>query len=150
MNTKELCGWLVLVGACLAQVPPVSAQPEPEVQKNIELYQLDRKYAGNFRSYADGRFNLDAMPAYQPRQRLSGWIKLHGAATLEQGRLARLWEEGFRKFHPDAHFSFYLPAAEVALTPLYYRQADITLVHDRSIWPATRRRSKSSSTGGIR
>ena len=54
----------------------------------------------------------------------------HPAGTLAQGRLARLWEEGFAKFHSDVHFSYYLPTAEVALTPLYYHQADISLVHE--------------------
>ncbi|MDD3180690.1 MAG: substrate-binding domain-containing protein, partial [Opitutaceae bacterium] len=97
---------------------------------NLELFQLDKKYAGDYRSYADGRFNLNDLPAYQPKQAVSGWIKIHGAATLAQGKLAKYWEEGFARFHPDAHFSYFLPAAEVALTPLYYRQADISIVHE--------------------
>ncbi|MDB6115800.1 MAG: hypothetical protein JWQ62_2745, partial [Lacunisphaera sp.] len=105
-------------------------QSAAEVQKNLELFQLDKKYDGNYRSYADGRFDLGALPSYQPKQSVSGWIKLHGAATLAQSRLAKLWEEGFAKFHPGVHFSFYLPTTEVALTPLYYHQADISLVHE--------------------
>ena len=124
-------------GAALAQVPNVN-QTLPSKKKfdadsgnaNVQLFRLEKKYAADYRSYADGRFKLDGLPPYQPKQRVSGWIKIHGASTLAQGRLARLWEEGFRKFHPDVHFSFYLPGVELALTPLYYHQADISLVHE--------------------
>ncbi|MFI5357281.1 MAG: PstS family phosphate ABC transporter substrate-binding protein [Opitutales bacterium] len=116
--------------ATLALPPGLRAQPDPAVQKNLELFRLNPKYAGDYRSYADGRFNLDDLPAYRPKQAVSGWIKLHGAATLAQGRLAQLWAEGFAQFHPDVHFSFYLPTTDVALTPLYYHQADISLVHE--------------------
>ena len=125
------CSLLVLVlGGGLSLAGPAAAQPAPEVLKNIGLFQLNKKYAGDYRSYADGRFNLDDLPAYAPGRSVSGWIKIHGAATLAQGRLARLWEEGFARFHPDVHFSYYLPTTEVALTPLYYHQADISLVHE--------------------
>ncbi len=120
----------LLLLAALALASVLHAQTAAEVQKNIGLFQLNKKYAGDYRSYADGRFNLDELPAYRPKQAVSGWIKIHGAATLAQGRLARLWEEGFAQFHPDVHFSYYLPAAELALTPLYYHQADISLVHE--------------------
>ncbi len=130
MKTTRLCGLLALLGAGLLVITPVSAQPAPEVRKNMELFNLSPKYSGEYRSYAEGRFNLGGLPAYQPRQAVSGWIKIHGAATLAQGRLARLWEEGFRKFHPDVNFSYYLPGVELALTPLYYHQADISLVHE--------------------
>ncbi|SDR90019.1 substrate-binding domain-containing protein [Opitutus sp. GAS368] len=121
---------LLAVAGCLASAISIQAQSAAEVQKNLELFRLNPKYAGDYRSYADGRFNLNDLPAYQPRQAVSGWIKIHGAATLAQGRLAKLWEEGFIKFHPDVHFSYYLPTTEVALTPLYYHQADISLVHE--------------------
>ena len=131
MRTKiHLFALAAVALTVMASGPVLRAQSAPEVQKNLELFRLDRKYAGDFHSYADGRFKLDDLPAYQPRQVVSGWIKIHGAATLEQGRLARLWAEGFTKFHPEVHFSYYLPAVELALTPLYYHQADISLVHE--------------------
>jgi ABC-type phosphate transport system substrate-binding protein len=112
------------------QAGPLNEPSAVEVQKNAELYRQEKKYPADHRSYADGRFNLSDLPAYRPKQRVSGWIKIHGASTLEQGRLAGLWQEGFRKFHPDVHFSFYLPGVELALTPLYYHQADFSLVHE--------------------
>lgn len=128
--TKSNFRSLLFVFAALMAPWAVHAAGDPAVLKNLELFRLNPKYAGDFRSYADGRFKLDDLAAYQPCEQVAGWIKIHGGATLEQGRLARLWEEGFRKFHPDVHFSYYLPAVEVALTPLYYRQADISLVHE--------------------
>ncbi len=106
------------------------AEFTPSVAENAELFRPEKKYAPDFRAYPEGSFKLDDLPAYQPKQQVAGWIKLHGTASLGQGRLAHLWEEGFRKFHPDVHFSFYLPAVELAVTPLYYRQADIALVHE--------------------
>ncbi|MDD3179063.1 MAG: substrate-binding domain-containing protein [Opitutaceae bacterium] len=129
-SAKKFALAAVVLAVLVAPASVLLAQPAPEVQKNLELFQLDKKYAGDYRSYADGRFNLNDLPAYQPQQAVSGWIKIHGAATLAQGKLARYWEEGFARFHPDTHFSYFLPAAEVALTPLYYHQADISLVHE--------------------
>ena len=130
MNLVRFARLLLLGGGGLVAAVSLRAQPASEVEKNLELFQLNPKYAGDYRSYAEGRFDLSNLPAYQPKQPVSGWIKIHGATTLAQGRLARLWEEGFAKFHPNVHFSYYLPTAEVALTPLYYHQADISLVHE--------------------
>ena len=116
--------------ACIVHAGPLNEPSPAEVKKNAKLFRPEEKYPTNYRSYPDGRFNLDDLPPYQPKRVVSGWIKIHGASTLEQGRLAKLWEEGFTKFHPDVHFSFYLPGVELALTPLYYHQADISLVHE--------------------
>jgi ABC-type phosphate transport system substrate-binding protein len=129
-NSAKIFALTTVALAVMAHARPLHEQSAQEVQKNLELFRLDKKYAGDDRSYAAGRFDLNDLPAYEPKQAVSGWIKIHGAATLAQGRLARLWEEGFAKFHPDVHFSYYLPTTEVALTPLYYHQADISLVHE--------------------
>ena len=130
INLAKIFTLSALLLTLTAAASPRHEQSAADVQKNLRLFQLDKSYAGDFRSYADGQFNLDDLPAYLPKRVVSGWIKIHGAGTLEQGRLARLWQDGFTKFHPDVHFSFYLPTAEVAVTPLYYHQADISVVHE--------------------
>ncbi len=121
---------IIVALAGIAHAPALFAQSAAEVQKNLQLFQLDKKYAGDYHSYADGRFDLSSLPAYQPTHVVSGWIKIHGASTLAQGQLSKYWAEGFAKFHPDVHFSYFLPTDEVALTPLYYHQADISVVHE--------------------
>jgi len=127
LKSLRLAASFLVGGACSAQI---RAEPAEAVQHNLELYRLDARYNGDFRDYAEGQFDLSGLPAYVPKQPVSGWIKIHGAATLAQGKLAHYWAEGFSKFHPDVHFSFFLPTTEVAVTPLYYHQADITIVHE--------------------
>ncbi|MDB6128192.1 MAG: ABC-type phosphate transport system, substrate-binding protein, partial [Verrucomicrobia bacterium] len=129
-NLAKTFTLLAFALALNADAKPQHEASAADDQKNLELFRLNQNYAGDYRSYDDGRFNLDGLPAYQPKQAVAGWIKIHGAATLEQGRLARLWQDGFATFHPDVHFSYYLPTAEVAVTPLYYHQADISVVHE--------------------
>lgn len=71
------------------------------------------------------KFNLDSLPQYKPEQKISGTIRIWGLNYLTDGNLAKYWEEGFRKFHPDIKFDWFTPTALVAIPGLYTGQADI-------------------------
>jgi phosphate transport system substrate-binding protein len=71
------------------------------------------------------KFNLDDLPQYKPEQKVTGTIRIWGLNYLTDGNLAKYFEEGFRKFHPDVKFDWFTPTALVAIPGLYTGQADI-------------------------
>jgi len=121
----------VLAGAALAS--PVLAdelEQRREVEKNLQHFRLDDRYGGNYRQYRESEFDLSRLPVYRPGPKLRGWIRIAGLETLAHGNLARLMEEEFRKYQPEVRFSYNLAGAEMALTPLYYRVADVTFTRE--------------------
>jgi phosphate transport system substrate-binding protein len=74
-------------------------------------------------------FDLSGMPHYEPKQQLTGWIRLHGNNYLSDGMLGDLWQQGFAKFQPGIRLSYYLPTSALAFAALYYDQADLVMGH---------------------
>ncbi len=71
------------------------------------------------------RFNLDELPQYKPEQKVSGTIRLWGLNYLTDGDLAKFWEEGFHKYHPDVKIEYNTPTALVAVPGLITGMADL-------------------------
>lgn len=72
---------------------------------------------------ADG---FDAMPAYEPEQRITGTIRVRG--DNGQAAMLKLWQEGFAMFHPGVRFDVELLSTAHALPALYLGLADIGLI----------------------
>jgi phosphate transport system substrate-binding protein len=71
------------------------------------------------------QFDLRGLPAYQPEQKVSGTIRMWGLNYLTDGNLAKYWEEGFRKYHPEVKVDYFTPTALVAIPGLYAGLADL-------------------------
>jgi phosphate transport system substrate-binding protein len=70
---------------------------------------------------------LQAIAApYQPQQQVSGEIRIWGSP--EDGDLVKLWEEGFRKHHPNARVVAALHGPESSMAGIYTGVADIAFV----------------------
>ena len=110
----------------------VFAQQQSEDAKNALRAQADRARViyerGKAAHYKD-TFDLSGMPHYEPKQLLTGWVRLHGNNYLADGRLGEYWQQGFAKFQPGIRFSNYLPTSAVAFAALYYHQADVVMAH---------------------
>src|SRR5258706_14114528 len=63
---------------------------------------------------------------YEPQQQVGGDIRIWGSPA-DRGLVA-LWEEGFRKHHPDAHVVASLYGPESALASIYTGVADIAFI----------------------
>ena len=63
---------------------------------------------------------------YRPGQKVAGEIRIWGSP--EDGGLVKLWEEGFRKYHPDARVAASLHGPESALASLYCEVGDIAFI----------------------
>ena len=62
------------------------------------------------------------LPGYQPETKVSGVIRNYGFGF---GGLLKIWEEGFRKHHPDARFSDTLVTSDAAFPALVTGVTDL-------------------------
>jgi phosphate transport system substrate-binding protein len=121
----------LVAGAVLA--PLVStAQQQSEDAKNAIRAQADRAgviYKRGKMAHYTRPFDLSGMPHYEPKEQLTGWIRLHGNNYLSDGMLGELWQKGFEKHQPGVRISYYLPTSALAFAALYYNQADLVMGH---------------------
>ena len=75
--------------------------------------------------YYTNKFDLDGLPQYKPEQKVSGTIRLWGLNYITDGNVAKYWEEGFRKYHPDVKIEYNTPSALVSVPGLVTGLADI-------------------------
>jgi|SRR5215813_2215531 len=66
--------------------------------------------------------DLNSLPEYKPERKVVGPIRSIGG-TL--GGQFKIWEEGFRKYHPDARFVDTLVSSESAIGGLYSGASDL-------------------------
>jgi len=62
------------------------------------------------------------LPSYKPQGTVSGTIRSFGSNL---GGVLKLWEEGFRKFHPRVRFDDKLPTSDAAIPALVTGVADL-------------------------
>src|ERR1035437_2893326 len=64
----------------------------------------------------------DELPPYKAEQAVSGVIRNFGFGL---GGVLQLWEEGFRKFHPNVRFEDHLPTSDAAFPALVTGVTDL-------------------------
>lgn len=109
---RTVLGASILVGMALALAFPASASAdEPtakELQRAADQLTADHLRSVNRRSkkqfYAADRWDLGDLPAYQPRQGISGTIRIGKAKYLRLSTVMSQWEEAFRRHHPGVVF----------------------------------------------
>jgi phosphate transport system substrate-binding protein len=80
---------------------------------------------------------LAALPHYEPKEAVTGTIKLwgHGAPVLDfMGMLVKSWEEGFLKFQPGVRFEYDMYGTASAMGALYTGRGDIAIL-GQEIYP---------------
>ena len=113
------------------------AQRQSEDTVNALRAQADRAgviYKRGREAHYTRKFDLSGLPHYQPKQVLTGWVRLHGNNYLADGMLGELWQQGFAKYQPGIRFSFYLPTSALSFAALYYDQADLVMGHRPSFY----------------
>src|SRR5258708_37848203 len=82
---------------------------------------------------------LESLPHYQPRQRVTGVIRIWGHGSPKHdfmGRLMKSWEEGFRKFQPAIQIENRMYGTASAIGALYTGVADMTILGEEIHAPA--------------
>ena len=116
----------VLLGAAglLAQTltQPSGSQDALELQRTRERFVKER---GAKTFYPADKFDLSPLPAYQPKEKVSGTLRIWGNNYLADSGLSDVWEAEFRKFHPDIRIEWTLKSAATAVGALWSGAADI-------------------------
>jgi len=71
------------------------------------------------------KFDLSGLPKYQPKQKVSGTIRLWGSNYITDGFLGGYWEAAFRKYHPDVKFDFHMKTTLAAVPALVFNVSDV-------------------------
>src|SRR5258708_21892799 len=104
----------ILLAACALSGAALGAEPGTtglEMQKaRAEGLKLKAKKA----YYPADKWDLSDLPAYVPREKVAGTIRIGGSNYIVDGRLAEYWEAAFRKFHPHARLAYHMPSTRVA------------------------------------
>src|SRR2546421_12272834 len=66
--------------------------------------------------------DLSGLPAYKSEQRVSGTIRNFGFGL---GGVLQLWEDAFRKIHPEVRFQDKLPTSDAAIPALVTGVTDL-------------------------
>jgi phosphate transport system substrate-binding protein len=83
------------------------------------------KTKGKKSYYPADKFDLSDLPAYQPREKVSGTIRLWGSNYPVDGNLAEYWEKAFTKFHPDVKLEWNMLTTRAAVPSLVFGVADV-------------------------
>jgi phosphate transport system substrate-binding protein len=117
--TSAVASVLVLGGAGHAQ--QVSSTEGLDMQAARAKMMNER---GKRISYTK-QFDISRFPAYQPKVKLQGKIRIWGSNYLVDGYLARYWEAGFRKFHPGVTFEYRMKTTLAAVPSLVFGVSDL-------------------------
>jgi phosphate transport system substrate-binding protein len=75
--------------------------------------------------YPSNQWDLSDLPAYAPRQEISGTIRLWGSNYITDSNLGDYWEEAFQKFHPGVKFEYHMLTTRAAVPSLVFGVADV-------------------------
>ena len=70
-------------------------------------------------------WDLRGLPKYQPKQKVSGTIRVWGSNYITDGFLGGYWEAAFRKYHPDVKFDFRMKTTLAAVPSLIFGVSDV-------------------------
>jgi phosphate transport system substrate-binding protein len=71
------------------------------------------------------KWDLSVLPKYEPKQNVSGTIRIRGSNYISDGFLGGYWEAAFKRYHPDAKFDFNMKTTLGAIPSLIFGEGDI-------------------------
>lgn len=75
--------------------------------------------------YPANQWDLSDLPAYQPKDTVTGTIRLWGSNYIVDGNVGEYWEQAFRKFHPGVKFEYHMLTTRAAVPALTFDLADV-------------------------
>ena len=75
--------------------------------------------------YPADKFDLSDLPAYAPKEKITGTIRLWGSNYIVDGNVGDYWEKAFQKFHPGAKFEYHMLTTRAAVPALTFDLADV-------------------------
>ena len=125
IGSVGIAGALLSVSLLMA-APPAAAQAN-KVAQGLALQAARAKFVvvKARKVFYTKHWDLSGLPAYHPRQQVSGTIQMWGSNYIEDSNLGKYWEEGFQRYQPGAHIAFHMKSATAAVPALVFAVADI-------------------------
>ena len=124
MKIKPL--YLLLVALALAGV--AFATPDDKASTGLAMQEArseNLKVKGPKTYYAADKFDLSDLPAYQPKEKVTGTIRLWGSNYIVDGKVGEYWEKEFQKFHPGVKFEYNMLTTRSAVPSLVFGVSDL-------------------------
>ncbi len=121
MKTSAL---LVLISLAAA----LPGRSEEKVSTGLAMQEAraeNLKIKGPKTYYPADKFDLGDLPAYVPKEQVTGTIRLWGSNYITDGKVGAYWEQEFRKFHPGVKFEYNMLTTRAAVPSLVFGVADL-------------------------
>ena len=112
---------------CACAASQAFAQQEKESTEGLDMQAARAKMMsarGKKIAYTK-TWDLSGLPKYEPKQKLSGTIRMWGSNYITDGFLGGYWETAFKKYHPDVNFDFRMKTTLAAVPSLIFGVSDI-------------------------
>jgi phosphate transport system substrate-binding protein len=118
-------GFLVTVATALATGAAQAQADKPA--EGLDLQHARAKTMGERgkKAFYTNAWDLSDLPAYEPRHKVTGTIRMWGSNYIADGNLGKFWEDAFRKFQPDVKFDYHLKTTIAAVPSLVFGVSDI-------------------------
>ncbi len=115
----------------IAGAASLHAQAQPPAGKSSTGLAMQQARAeglvtkGKKAYYPADKWDLSDLPAYAPKEKISGVIRLWGSNYIVDGSLGEYWEKAFQKFHPGITFEYNMLTTRAAVPSLVFGVADL-------------------------
>lgn len=137
--------------AALILTPPAAAQQAPAPTTDADALSKARAIGNRGRAskvFYPPKFDLSRLPAYVPRETVSGTIRQWGNNYLKDSGLMAIWETAFRRFHPAVRFEDNLYSSSVAFPGLISGAADLAPMGRQALWDELKGFEREGAQGG--
>ncbi|MDI1319673.1 MAG: phosphate ABC transporter substrate-binding protein [bacterium] len=118
-----LCRYVIL-----AAVLSLSSSAEEKVSTGLAMQEArseNLKIKGPKTYYAADKFDLGDLPAYAPKEKVTGTIRLWGSNYIVDGKVGEYWEKEFQKFHPGVKFEYNMLTTRSHVPSLVFGVSDV-------------------------
>ena len=121
MKKTALSVFVVLCGAVA-----LHAQEKASTGLAMQKARADGLVAkGKKAYYPADKWDLSDLPAYVPKGKVTGTIRLWGSNYIVDGNVGDYWEKAFQKLHPGVKFEYHMLTTRAAVPALTFDLADV-------------------------
>ena len=120
-------GLALLACAALPALPQNKALEKGASSEGLDMQEARAKMMGarGAKLAYTKKFDLSDLPAYQPKQKVKGTLRVWGSNYITDGKVGGYWEEAFRKYHPDAKIEWHMKTTGAAVPALVFGVSDL-------------------------
>jgi phosphate transport system substrate-binding protein len=139
----------VVAAACVAVSPLRAAGSGPTTDADaLSKARAIGTHARKVKRFYTREFDLTGLPAYRPEGELRGTLRQWGNNYLADSGLMAVWQQGFRRHHPEIRFEDNLASSAVAFPGLIAGVADLAPMGRQALWDELKGLEREGAGGG--